>query len=115
MGYKFIRNDNVRILVGKDKGKISTISKVDLSRNKVIVKGVNFVTKTVKSNKENVRKSRLKREACLHISNISHIFDNHKLSKVGFKVVNKKKIRYLKKTSIIINKNNINDNYAKIK
>ena len=41
--------DKVVVTSGKDKGKVSSVKKVITSENKVIVDGVNMITKAVKS------------------------------------------------------------------
>ena len=46
-------NDEVVVIAGKDKGKTGKVAKVDLKNNKVVVKGVNVVKKTVRPTKEN--------------------------------------------------------------
>ena len=45
---KVRKGDKVKILSGKDRGKIATVLKVLLSKNKVVVEGVNMVKKHIK-------------------------------------------------------------------
>lgn len=42
--------DRVVVITGKDKGKIGNVKKVITSTNKLIVEGINMVTKAVKPN-----------------------------------------------------------------
>jgi large subunit ribosomal protein L24 len=103
MARKFIKGDNVMITVGDDKGKISRITLFNSSKNKVILDGLNLVTKTVKANSKNIESGLLRKESYLHISNISHLSDG-KLSRVGFKMINNKKTRFMKKNmKVLIN------------
>ena len=42
--------DKVIVVAGKDKGKIGNVKKVVTSENKIVVEGVNIVTKAMKPN-----------------------------------------------------------------
>ncbi len=107
MTYKFNVNDKVIIISGKDKGKEGIIKNISKNRNKVIIKGINLVFKHQKSiPSNNIIGGILKKEKWIDISNISHfcfILNKKKLSRVGFKYVNNKKVRYLKYNNSILN------------
>jgi len=47
------KNDKVIILAGKDKGKTGEIREVMPSKNKVVVTGINMISKHVKPNQNN--------------------------------------------------------------
>lgn len=49
---KVKKGDKVKILAGKDKGKMGTISSVLVSVNKVIVDGINIVKRHQKAKKQ---------------------------------------------------------------
>ncbi len=107
MSKKFCINDEVIIIVGKDKGKRGIIRSI--KKDKVIVSGVNYIYKNIKSlPKKNIIGGIIKKESWIHISNISHFILNNKnkiiLSKIGFKYLNNKKIRFLKYNNLVINK-----------
>ena len=59
----------VKILTGKDKGKKGEVIEVSLKKNRVIVKGINFVKKHVKSTKEK-KGGIITKENIIHISNV---------------------------------------------
>jgi large subunit ribosomal protein L24 len=65
--------DEVVVLAGKEKGKTGELLKLNLKTNKVLVKGVNMVKKTLKATQENPQGSIVEKEAFLHISNIALI------------------------------------------
>jgi len=46
---KYKKGDEVIVRVGKDKGKIGTISKVINSSDKIVITGINISKKTSKS------------------------------------------------------------------
>lgn len=84
MKYKIKRNDTVKVIAGKEKGKIGKVRSVLREDNKVIVEGVNMITKHVKRTAESAG-YKFKREAALHISNVA-LFDteSNEFIKVGF-------------------------------
>ena len=59
----------VKILTGKDKGKKGEVIEVSLKKSRVIVKGINFVKKHVKSTKEK-KGGIITKENIIHISNV---------------------------------------------
>lgn len=63
--------DEVVVLAGKDKGKTGELLKLNLKTNKVLVKGVNMVKKTVKATQENPQGSIVEKEAFIHLSNVA--------------------------------------------
>jgi len=64
------KNDGVKILAGKDKGKTGEVRKVIASKNQVIVSGVNMVSKHQKPS-GNKKGGIVKREAPINISNVA--------------------------------------------
>ena len=49
---KIKKGDKVKVISGKDKGKIGSVEMVDRRKNKVIVSGVNMITVFEKKNSE---------------------------------------------------------------
>ena len=99
---KIKKNDKVIILVGKDKGKVGTVSKILTENNKLLVQGINIYKKNVKPNPQlNEKGGIVDKEMPLHISNVA-LFDDKikKPIKVGYSVVDSKKIRINKKTNL---------------
>ncbi len=101
MSCKFRVNDRIIVISGKDKGKKGIIKKI--IGNKVLVDGINLVLKHQKSiPSKNILGGKIYKESYISISNISHFCKNsNKKSKVGFKFVNNKKVRYLKYSKLI--------------
>jgi len=104
MKYKIKRNDTVIVIAGKEKGKTGKVRTVLRDNNKVIVEGVNMVTKHVKRTAESAGR-KFKREAGLHISNVA-LFDaaSKEIIKVGFQNVvgedgKRRTVRINKKTN----------------
>ena len=64
------KNDKVIILAGKDKGKTGEIREVMPSKNKVVVTGINMISKHVKPNQNN-KGGIQKMEAPIDASNVA--------------------------------------------
>ncbi len=62
--------DKVRVIAGKDKGKEGKIITTLKKENKVVVEGINMVTKHVKPNAQNENGGIIKKEAAIHVSNV---------------------------------------------
>ncbi|WP_407455613.1 50S ribosomal protein L24 [Ligilactobacillus aviarius] len=93
------KNDKVKVIAGKDKGKEGTVEKVFPSKERVIVKGVNIVKKHQKPTNANPNGGIVEVEAPIHVSNVMLIDpSNNKPTRVGFKIEDGKKVRVSKKT-----------------
>ena len=62
--------DKVVVIAGKDKGKEGKIIKTLKNDNKVVVEGINMVTKHVKPSAQNENGEIIKVEAPIHASNV---------------------------------------------
>ena len=62
--------DKVVVISGKDKGSEGKIIKTLKKDNKVVVEGINMVTKHVKPNAQNENGGIIKVEAPIHASNV---------------------------------------------
>jgi large subunit ribosomal protein L24 len=68
---KIRKGDAVVVIAGKNKGKRGKVMRVLPAKDKVLVEGVNVVTKHVKPTRQNQRGGIDRREAPIHISNVS--------------------------------------------
>ena len=64
------KGDTVVVIAGKDKGKKGTVTKVFTKTNKVLVEGVNVITKHQKPTAVNPQGGIINKEAPIHISNV---------------------------------------------
>lgn len=62
--------DKVVVIAGKDKGKEGKIIKTLKNDNKVVIEGINMVTKHVKPSAQNENGGIIKVEAPIHASNV---------------------------------------------
>jgi len=94
---KIKKNDTVKIITGKDKGQTGRVIKVLTAKNRIIVEGLNLVSKHQRPSQENQQGGIVKKEASIHISNVM-LFYKNKSTRVGFKILdNGKKVRFSKK------------------
>ncbi|MHB1731584.1 MAG: 50S ribosomal protein L24 [Leptospirillum sp.] len=64
------KNDKVKILSGKDKGKEGQVLRVDRGNNKLIVEDINKITKAVKPDQKNPQGGFLVKENFLNASKV---------------------------------------------
>ena len=66
-----LKNDNVVVVSGKDRGKRGRVLQVVPDKNRVVVEGVNFIKKHTRPNPQaNIKGGIVEREASLHASNV---------------------------------------------
>ena len=92
------KGDTVIVNAGNDKGKTGKVLEVVREKDRVIVEGVNMVSKHTKPNSKFPQGGIIKQEAAIHISNVQLVDKNGAATRVGYKVVDGKKVRYAKKT-----------------
>ncbi|SAK76323.1 50S ribosomal protein L24 [Caballeronia catudaia] len=99
---KIRKGDEVIVITGKDKGKRGTVLVVDGER--VTVEGINLVKKHVKPNPMKGTTGGVEAKTMpLHISNVALVDASGKASRVGIKVEDGKKVRFLKSTGATLN------------
>ena len=98
---KIKKDDMVRVIAGKDKGRDGKVLSVNPETGKVIVEGINMVTKHQKASQANPQGGIVRSESPIDISNVMLLVDGQP-TKVGFKVEDGKKVRFSKKTGKVI-------------
>ena len=94
---KIKKGDNVIVIAGKDKGKTGKVEKTFAQDNKVIVDGVNVVTRHTKNRRMRSQGQIIEKSAPIHVSNVA-LVEGKKPVRVGYKVEDGKKVRVSKKT-----------------
>ncbi|MBR6173324.1 MAG: 50S ribosomal protein L24 [Eubacterium sp.] len=89
---KIKKDDLVRVIAGKDKGKEGKVLSVDPKNNKVLVEGVNKVYKHSKPNVHNQQGGIIEKEAPIDISNVMYLYKGNTV-RVGFQGEKKDKVR----------------------
>ena len=98
---KIKKGDTVRVIAGKDKDKEGKVLSVDAKNGKVVVEGVNMVTKHAKPSAANQNGGIVQKEAALDVSNVMYLH-NGKPTRIGFKFENDKQVRFAKSTGEVI-------------
>ncbi|MSS64091.1 50S ribosomal protein L24 [Velocimicrobium porci] len=96
---KIKKGDTVKVITGKDKGKEGKV--LSVKNGKVVVEGVNTVTKHTKPSQANPQGGIIHQEAAIDISNVMYV-NKGKVTRVGFKLDGDKKVRYAKATGEVI-------------
>lgn len=100
---KIKSGDVVKVIAGDHKGSEGKVLRVIRDKNKAVVEGVNLVSKHTKPSAKNPQGGIVKKEAPMHISNLSLIDPKSKeATKVGYKVEGDKKIRFSKKSNQVL-------------
>ena len=98
---KIKKGDTVKVIAGKDTGKEGKVLVVDQKNAKVVVEGVNMVSKHMKPSQANQNGGIVQKEAAIDISNVMLVFKG-KATRVCFKMDGDKKVRYAKATGDVI-------------
>ncbi|MBT8308625.1 MAG: 50S ribosomal protein L24 [Maribacter sp.] len=100
---KIKTGDTVRIIAGDHKGTEGKVTKVFVEKNKAIIEGANMVSKHEKPSANNPQGGIVKKEAPIHISNLSLIDSkSNEATRVGFEIRDGKKVRFSKKSNEVI-------------
>jgi len=68
---KIRKGDLVKVIAGDSKGQQGKVTEVIIDKNRVLVEGVNLVSKHTKPNAANPNGGIVKKEAAIHISNVA--------------------------------------------
>ena len=100
------KGDTVVVIAGKDKGKKGKVLAVLPSENRVIVEGVNMITKHVKPSAKVQQGGIIHQEGKLDASNVMYYCSKDKMGvRTGFKFLEDgTKVRYCKKCGETFNK-----------
>lgn len=89
------------MIAGKDKDKEGKVIAIDQKDGKVVVEGVNMLTKHTKPSASNQNGGIIHQEGPIDISNVMYVHKG-KATRVGIKMDGDKKVRYAKSTGEVI-------------
>ena len=98
---KIKKGDMVKVIAGKDKDKEGKVIAVDKKDGRVLVEGVNMLTKHTKPSMANQNVGIVHQEGYIDASNVM-LLHNGKATRVGFKMDGDKKVRFAKATGEVI-------------
>lgn len=100
---KLRKGDEVKVVVGKDKGKTGKIEKVFPKTGKVLVIGVNQYKRHMKARSERQPSEIITLTKPLPISNVAFVCPKcHLITRIGYSLENDKKVRICAKCKQII-------------
>ena len=104
---KIKKGDTVEVISGKDAGKRGRILKMDPSRERVVIEGVNLIKRHTRPNpQKKIQGGIVEREAAIHLSNVMVVSpDSGRRTRVGFKVLDDgRKVRVAKTDGAILDR-----------
>ena len=98
------KGDTVMVIAGDSKGQQGRVLVVDIEKEKILVEGVNMVSKHSRPTNKTPKGGIIQKEAPIHISNLKVIDGSGKPTRVGRKMDEKtnKMVRYSKKSGEVI-------------
>ena len=98
---KIRKGDKVVVLTGKDKGRTGEVLQVLPKEDRAVVRGVNLVKRHQRQT-QSQEAGIISKEASVHLSNLAVADKDGKPTRVGFKVVEGKKVRVAKRSGEVI-------------
>ena len=100
---KIKKNDNVKVITGKDKGKEGKV--ISVADGRLFVEGVNMISKHSKASQKNPKGGIIHQESPIDSSNVMLVHKG-KATRVGFKTIETKKgpkkVRFAKSNGDVI-------------
>ena len=101
--FKIKSGDTVKVIAGENKGSEGKVLQILKDKDRVLVEGVNMISKHTKPSATNPQGGIVKKEAALHISNLALIdAKTGETTRVGYRVEGDKKVRFSKKSNEVI-------------
>lgn len=84
---KLKKNDTVKVIAGKDKGKVGRVLEVNRDTGRLLVEGVMMIKRHTRPNPaKQVKGGIAERESTIHHSNVMLVTGDGKTSRIGYKV-----------------------------
>jgi large subunit ribosomal protein L24 len=102
MAAKIRKGDKVVVLTGRDKGRTGEVIEMRVAQARALVRGVNMVKRHQKQSASQ-EGGIVSKEASIHLSNLA-LSDpkDGKPTRVGFKMVGDRKVRFAKRSGVEI-------------
>jgi large subunit ribosomal protein L24 len=102
--YRIKKNDTVKVIAGKDKGKTGKVMRIIPKSDRAIVERINMVKRHMKPSQQSRQGGILEREAPIPISNLMLVCSKcTDPTRVGYKTLDDdRKVRFCKKCNEVI-------------
>lgn len=96
---KVKKNDKVKILQGKDRGKMGKVLRIEPSKERLYIEGVNIIKRHTRKKSQNQPGGIISKEGPIHISNVVIVCPNcSQTARIGFEIKDSgEKVRVCKK------------------
>ena len=95
---KIKKDDTVKVIAGRDRGKTGRVLQVDTEKGKVLIEGVSLVKRHTRPNpQKQVKGGIAERESPIAISNVMVMTAGGVASRVGYRIEGNRSVRVAKK------------------
>ena len=106
---KIRREDTVKVIAGKDKGKTGRVLQVDRDKGKLLIEGVGMIKRHTRPNPQRQIKGGIaERESMIAISNVMLLTSGGVATRVGYRMegtgASARRVRYARKGGEILDK-----------
>src|SRR6202521_3652747 len=102
---KIKKEDTVKVIAGRDKGKTGRVLQVDAVKGKVLIEGVSMVKRHTRPNPQKQIKGGIaERESAIAISNVMVMTAGGVATRVGYRVEGNHTVRVAKKGGELLDK-----------
>jgi len=106
---KIRKNDMVKVIAGKDKGKSGRVLDVDRDKGRVLVEGVSMIKRHTRANPgKQIKGGIAEKESMIHVSNVMMLTSGGIATRVGSKVEgtagSTRRVRIARKTGEVLDK-----------
>ena len=102
---KIKKEDTVKVIAGRDKGKTGRVLQVDSEKGKVLVEGVSMVKRHTRPNPQRQIKGGIaERESPIAISNVMLLTSGGVATRAGYRMEGDRRVRVAKKGGEILDK-----------
>jgi len=99
LNIKIKKEDVVKVIAGKDKGKTGRVLDVNRETGRVLVEGVNLVKRHTRPNPQRqIQGGIAESERSIHVSNVMITTANGQVTRIGVKVDGGQRVRVARKT-----------------
>jgi len=106
---KIKKNDTVKVIAGKDKGKTGRVLEVNRETGRVLVEGVNLIKRHTRPNPaKQIKGGIAEREAPIHVSNVMVVTSSGQVSRIGCRIEGEgagaRRVRIARKTGEVLDR-----------
>jgi large subunit ribosomal protein L24 len=98
---KIIKGDQVKVIAGKDRGRIGKVLRVLPEKGQVLVEGVNLIYRHSRPTQRNPKGGIIEKEGPIHISNVMY-YSSDGPTRIGYRMIQDKGKRGKKKVRISV-------------